>query len=244
MREKFFANWKRRLVQLVSLGLIGEWSFYGIFRCPFAVPYIGCGNCPVIQCPGRSLWMWSWILIGLSALFFGRVFCGWVCPGGLVSEILSLGAFFKEKIKGTVSTVLGYGKYLALCVSLYLFFVMNNPRWAIPIRTGEFFKSVALTFEHADAIWIYKTVFVLAALGLSLLVPMLWCRFLCPTGGAVELLSRISLFRFSMNDRCTQCDQCRKRCMMETRPSESNCVQCGDCTDSCKPGAIVWKRMV
>jgi polyferredoxin len=244
MRENFFANWKRRLVQLVSLGLIGEWSFYGIFRCPFAVPYIGCGNCPVIQCPGRSLWMWSWILIGLSALFFGRVFCGWVCPGGLVSEVLSLGAFLKHKIKGIVSMVLGYGKYLALGVSLYLFFAMNNPRWAIPIRTGEFFKSVALTFEHADPIWIYKTVFVLAALGLSLLIPMLWCRFLCPTGGAIELLSRLSLFRFSMNDRCTQCDQCRNRCMMETRPSEPNCTQCGDCLDSCKPKAIVWKRML
>lgn len=106
MFRQWLGNWKRRLVQLVSLGIIGEWSFYGIFRCPFAVPYIGCGNCPVIQCPGRSLWMWGWILIGLSAVLFGRVFCGWVCPGGLVSEILSMGAFFKNKINRIASSFL------------------------------------------------------------------------------------------------------------------------------------------
>ena len=78
LKKGFFNNWKRRVVQTGSLALLGEWSFYGIFRCPYAVPYIGCGNCPVVQCPGRSLWMWSWILIFASSLFMGRVFCGWV----------------------------------------------------------------------------------------------------------------------------------------------------------------------
>jgi len=241
MLKTFFSNWKRRIVQIVSLGLIGEWSFYGIFRCPFAVPYIGCGNCPVIQCPGRSLWLWSWILIGGSVLVFGRAFCGWICPGGLVSEILSMGSFFKNKLKQRVSAGLAYGKYFVLTLALYFFFLAQNPRWAIPIRTGDFFKSVGLTFEHADPIWIYKTLFVLAALGLGLAVPMFWCRFLCPTGGAIEILSRFSLFGFLKNARCSDCDQCRRRCHLETRPSEINCVQCGDCKETCKPNAIEWK---
>ena len=244
MFKQWLGNWKRRLVQLVSLGVIGEWSFYGIFRCPFAVPYIGCGNCPVIQCPGRNLWMWAWILIGVSALLFGRVFCGWICPGGLVSEILSMGAFFKNKINGLISRLLGFGKYIVVALSLYLFFVANNPRWAIPIRTGEFFKSVALTFEHADPIWIYKTAAVLVALGLSIFIPMMWCRFLCPTGGALEFLSRFSLFGFIMNKKCTSCDQCLKACAMETRPAEHNCVQCGDCTDICKLDAVTWRSKI
>lgn len=241
MFKAFISNWKRRVVQLVSLGIIGEWSFYGIFRCPFAVPYIGCGNCPVIQCPGRSLWMWSWILIGISAVVFGRAFCGWVCPGGLVSEFLSMGAFLKQKITGLVATLLGFGKYIVLIASLVYFFMLSNPRWAIPIRTGEFFKSVGLTFEHADPIWIWKTAMVLFAFALSLAVPMFWCRFLCPTGGALEIFSKFSLFGYRINKQCTECDQCRKRCLTETRPSEQNCTQCGDCLPVCKPEAIGFK---
>ena len=120
--------------------------------------------------------MWGWILIGLSAILFGLVFCGWICPGGLVSEILSMGAFFKNKINGIVSSLFRVGKYIVLALSLYLFFVANNPRWAIPIRTGDFFKSVGLIFEHADPIWIYKTIVILIALGLSIFIPMVWCR--------------------------------------------------------------------
>ena len=30
----------RRLSQAVLLGTLGQWSFYGIFRCPFLVPYV------------------------------------------------------------------------------------------------------------------------------------------------------------------------------------------------------------
>ncbi|MCP3926487.1 MAG: 4Fe-4S binding protein [Desulfobacterales bacterium] len=236
--KSFFQNWKRRAVQLISLFFIGEWSFYGIFRCPYAVPYIGCGNCPVVQCPGRSLWMWSWILIGVSAIFMGRVFCGWICPGGLVSEILGMFSLMRNRIKGTLSIFLSYGKYIVLLTSLYFFFILNNPRWAIPIRTGEFFNSVVLTFEHADPIWIYKTATILVLLAIGIAVPHLWCRFLCPTGGALEIFNKISIFKYSMNENCNNCDKCIQSCAAETRPSEINCTNCGDCVETCKTSAI------
>ena len=45
----------RRFSQLAMLVLLGQWSFYGIFRCPFLVPYVSCQNCPVITCHGRIL---------------------------------------------------------------------------------------------------------------------------------------------------------------------------------------------
>lgn len=229
---------------MISLAILGEWSFYGIFRCPFAVPYIGCGNCPVTQCPGRSLWLWSWVLILASALLFGRAFCGYACPGGLVSEVFSIFSFMRSKIKGLLDKALNFGKYIVLALSLYYFFILNNPRWAIPIRTGEFFKSVALTFEHANSFWIYKTVAILAALAISIVIPMFWCRYLCPTGGAIEIVSKLAFLRFSMNEKCTDCDQCRNRCAIETRPDESNCTNCGDCLSACRPGAIELKRLI
>jgi polyferredoxin len=229
----------RRLVQLASLYFIGEFSFYGIFRCPFAVPYVSCGNCPVIQCPGRSLWMWVWILIGLSGLLFGRVFCAYACPGYLVSEFISHVSLTRDRVKVAVKRFLFLVRYVILASCLYFVFVRINPRWAVPIRTGEFFKSVALTFEHADHLWIARTVIVLSIVALGIVVPMVWCRFVCPTGGALELLSRISLFRYGMSHACTDCGQCAKRCPMETRPDETGCTNCGDCVPSCAPKAIV-----
>jgi ferredoxin-type protein NapH len=126
-------------------------------------------------------------------------------------------------------------------LSLYYFFVLNNPRWAIPIRTGEFFKSVGLTIEHADPIWIYKTVFVVSSFLLGMLIPLFWCRYLCPTGGTLELFSRFSIFGYRMDNDCTDCHRCRSICPTGSRPAEKGCTNCGDCTGVCPTGRISVK---
>ncbi len=244
LKPGFFNNPKRRIVQLISLVVVGEWSFYGIFRCPYAVPYIGCAQCPVVQCPGRSLWMWSWILILLSAVFMGRFFCGWVCPGGFVADILGTVSFIRQKFNSGLLRFLNYGKYLLLAATLYFFFVLNNPRWAIPIRTGDFFNSVSLTFEHAELIWIIKTIAVLAFVALGVGISHFWCRFFCPTGGALELFSKFSVFRYGMSEACNGCDICTETCGPETKPAQENCTNCGDCQDGCPVDAIDIQSVV
>jgi len=240
MRDFFkTANLKRRVTQLLSLAVLGEWSFYGIFRCPFAVPYIGCGQCPVVQCPGRSLWMWIWLGIAASALIFGRAFCGWACPGGFVSEILAMLTPIRLKIQGLTAKIAMSGKYIMLALSLYFFFVLNNPRWAVPIRTGEFFNSVKLTFEHANNLWLYKTVGLLVIFFIGgLLIPRLWCRFLCPTGGLLDIFHRLAPFKVKADARCTDCGVCRQSCSMETMPDAGNCINCGSCITECPADAV------
>jgi len=122
--------------------------------------------------------------------------------------------------------------------SLLVFFVLNNPRWAIPIRTGEFFDSESLTFEHADQLWLWRTGFILGGLALALIIPHFWCRYLCPTGGLLELLNRITFVKYFKTSACNECDSCRKVCFAETRPAETNCVNCGDCSKICPVDAI------
>ena len=231
-------QWKRRIAQIAFLILLGEFSFYGIFRCPFAVPYVSCGNCPVIQCPGRKLWLGFWIILPLSAIIFGRFFCGWACPGGFVSELLGKLSLLRGKIKGALEKVLSSVKYLVIAGSLVVFLLMNNPRWAIPIRIGNFFNSVKLTFEHADNLWTARTLFVLTGLGLVILIPGFWCRYLCPTGGIFEAFRRFSLFKYFKTKDCNDCDKCRELCDLETRPLEINCTNCGACRNICPVGAI------
>lgn len=60
-------------------------------------------------------------------------------------------------MKGLVDRLLGPGEYVAVMTCAYVLFAAHNPRLAIPIRTGEFFPSTALTFEHADSLWLVRT---------------------------------------------------------------------------------------
>ncbi len=236
--------WWRRLSQAAFLGIMGQWSFYGIFRCPFLVPYVSCQNCPVVTCHGRLFTMfWGfWLLLPLSVILFGRAFCGWACPGGFANQILGMLAPLKLRIKNAFTAVTPYFKYLALAVALYAYFVLGQPREAVPIRIGDFFKSIPLTFEHANMIWLVKTFIVLGLLVLGLVIANAWCRFACPTGGILDALKKISIFKVYKTDACNDCNKCLRACHMGTRPAEANCTNCCDCIDLCPQDAIKTGR--
>lgn len=233
-------SWWRRITQLVFVGILGQWSFYGIFRCPFLVPYVSCQNCPVITCHGRILTMfWGfWLLLPLSAIVFGRAFCGWACPGGLVNQLAGLLAPVKMRIRNTFVRVAPHLKYLGLAVVLYLWFIYGQSRENVPIRVGEFFSAVGLTFEHANTLWLVRTFVVLAFLVLGFVLANVWCRFLCPTGGVLEVFRLFSWMKVYKDEKCDNCDNCLKVCEMGTRPAEANCTNCCDCLSVCPHGAI------
>lgn len=234
----------RRISQLAMVALLGQWSFYGIFRCPFLVPYISCQNCPVITCHGRILSMfWGfWLLLPIATLTFGRVFCGWACPGGLISQLLSRVAPFTLRVRHGFNRLMPYGKYAGLAVAFYCFYFLGQPRADIPIRVGDFFQAVSLTFEHADPSWLVRTFFVLGLVAASLAVANAWCRYACPGGGLLELISHRSLFKFYKTAACNDCNLCLKVCEMGTRPDEKNCTNCGDCLSVCPAQAISFGR--
>jgi len=234
----------RRFSQFIMLALLGQWWFYGIFRCPFLVPYVSCQNCPVITCHGRIVTMfWGfWLLLPVSALLFGRALCGWGCPGGLLNQMIGMMAPFKLRVRNTFTRLAPSGKYLGLAVALFCYYILAQPRVDVPIRIGEFFPSVLLTFEHANLEWLVRTFFVLAFLGMGLIAANAWCRFACPGGGLLELLRHLSLFRFYKTSKCNDCNQCLDICPMGTRPNEAKCTSCGDCREVCPSDAIVFGR--
>lgn len=228
--------------QIAMLLVIGEFSFYGIFRCPFAVPYVSCAACPVVQCPGRRMAYPFWIALGISTIFFGRAFCGWACPGGLVSGLLSSLLKIGKKIRKSIDAKLLLLKYPALATSLVFWLYLSNPRWAVPIRTGEFWNSVILTFQHADNLWLIRTLYILAFIALGGILGNLWCRYLCPAGGALEAFRRLGLFQVRRSNHCDDCGLCSKACEMNTEPESHNCTNCGDCLKSCPSNALYFGR--
>jgi len=230
----------RWITQFGMLGIIGQWAYYGIFRCPFVVPYVQCNNCPVITCHGRilSLFWGFWGAMLLSAVFFGRVFCGWACPGQMIHRIISKFAPLKLKTKKNFFNILGWGKYISLVLVLVLWLFIDNPRWAIPIRIGDFFTATMLTFEHANTYWLIRTFVVLDIIATGFIIANAWCRFACPAGGLLDLLKHFSIFRIYKTSDCNDCNKCQEVCSMSTRPDEANCINCCDCLLSCPKDAI------
>lgn len=232
--------WMRRTVQVGMLALLGQWSLYGILRCPFPVPFVECNKCPVITCWGRvaSLFWGFWLFLPVSAILFGRAFCGWLCPGGFINQMIGKISLYKVRSINRFSRLAAWVSVGALATALILWLVLGNPRSMVPIRTGEFWNSVRLSFEHASPFWLVRTSVVLGLVAGGVLFANLWCRFFCPTGGLLELLKRFSLYKVFKAGACNECNECLKICDMGTRPAEVNCTNCGDCLKSCPIDAI------
>lgn len=80
-------------------------------------------------------------------------------------------------------------------------------------------------------------------IALSRVVPRFWCRYLCPLGALLSLISPLGLFKRRVNTDCTECQRCQAACPMGaaadgTRTHLPECIQCRTCAGVCPEGAI------
>ncbi len=75
-----------------------------------------------------------------------------------------------------------------------------------------------------------------------------WCRYLCPLGGLLALISRASLYRHRLDeDACVRCGRCARACPTAAisaerayRADSAECIACLECTVVCPTGAIAF----
>ncbi len=98
--------------------------------------------------------------------------------------------------------------------------------------------------RHYASAWLLGVVF-LSMIGLNLVLPRFFCRFVCPLGALFGLMSRFTPWRIGKtSDRCGDCRICEEYCEGACRPSGkiigSECVLCFNCLDRCpgRPGHL------
>ena len=180
----------------------------------------------------------------LSSLLLKKTFCSWLCPVGTVSEYLwKLGRkFFRRNCLVThwLDIPLRSLKYILL--AFFLFIVLSMSAQALNDFMAEPFGIVGdvkmLNFFLEIGV---VGVAVLATLVvLSVFIQNFWCRFLCPYGALMGIVSTLSPVRIRRDAQaCIDCGKCNKACpshlpvdrLVQIRSVE--CTSCMECIAVC-----------
>ncbi len=88
----------------------------------------------------------------------------------------------------------------------------------------------------------------LGVIALNLAAPRFWCRYLCPLGGLLGLVSKLALFKRQVNEECKGCVLCAGVCPTATidpangyRSDPAECTVCMNCVETCPRGLDAFK---
>lgn len=234
------------------------------------VPGLNCYSCPgaLGSCPigalqaviGSRTFSLSLYVIGfLTAVgaFCGRFVCGWLCPFGLVQDLLHKIPFPKKWSRLPGDRVLRHLRWVLLLVLVVLLPLLvldvsgQGSPWFCKLvcPSGTLFGGVPLVAVNpalraaTGALFVWKTGLLLMLLLLSVVVYRPFCRYLCPLGAIYGVFNGSSIYRYSLDRaKCTDCGACKSACALCLDPRENandpGCIRCGACKAACPHGAI------
>lgn len=236
----------------------------------FCVPGLNCYSCPgaLGSCPVGAMqavvgsWNFKLTFYVAGFLMFtgaltGRFVCGWLCPFGLIQDLLHKIPFPKKIGIFPGDRFLRKLKYV-----IFLVFVILMPMFVVDLlgQGAPYFCKlicpagtlegglplVLLNKGMRGAIgWLYawKNVLLVVILVLSVIIYRPFCKYICPLGAVYSLFQPISVFRYRVDQElCTHCGACAKACKMQVDPVKSpnhpECIRCGQCKKVCPTGAL------
>ena len=234
------------------------------------VPGMNCYSCPgaLGACPIGSLqatlnareYKVSMYVIGLLVIFgtfLGRFVCGFLCPFGLIQDLLFKIPFVKKirRLPGEKGLRWLRFVFLGIFVILLPMFVIDitglgEPwfcKWICPVGTLEGGIPLVLLNSAmrgaAGFLFRWKVAILLLTLISAVVLYRPFCRYICPLGAIYGLFNKFSFYRFYVDqDKCIQCGICQKECRLDIpvwkNPNSLDCIRCGDCKASCPEKAI------
>ncbi|MCX7669486.1 MAG: 4Fe-4S binding protein [Anaerolineae bacterium] len=95
------------------------------------------------------------------------------------------------------------------------------------------------------------TLLLIGILALNLVRERFWCRYLCPLGGLLGLVSKVALLRRTVGTTCIECQRCARACPTGTIEEKrhfasdpSECTMCLECVPVCarRGQHFTWHR--
>ncbi|MGF0033517.1 4Fe-4S binding protein [Bariatricus sp. SGI.154] len=234
------------------------------------VPGLNCYSCPgaVGACPIGAIqavvgsWNFKMAYYVIGFLIFigamiGRVVCGFLCPFGLIQELLHKIPFPKK-----IRTFYGDILLRKLKYVIFAVFVILLPLFVVDIMgqgapyfcklicpAGMLEGGIPLVLMNQSlqsAVgWLYawKGVLLMITIILSMIIYRPFCKYICPLGALYSVFNPISIFRYRVDDeKCVHCGKCAQTCQMQVNPVENanhpECIRCGRCKKACPVGAI------
>jgi polyferredoxin len=196
-------------------------------------------------------------IIMLYGVIFGRWICGWLCPFGLLQDLLHKIKTPKIK-KNIVTKILSAFKYVILAVFVVviplIYMTKDFPlpafcKYICPAGTvGGALGSLINPgndgmFGMLGPLFTWKFALAMSILVGTVFVYRLFCRFLCPLGAMYGLFNKFSLFGIKLEkDKCVNCGKCISVCKMDIHHvGDVECINCGECISVCPTKAISYK---
>lgn len=232
------------------------------------------------------------VMVLVTSLIFGPMFCGWICPTGALQEFAAMifgrghrrrkreGYPFSWKVLAATILVavifLGWMLWLSatriffvedasiywseVLVLIMLLLVWRMKKWDMRLRrlrVLSFAIIVVATIAgmritspvHFGFSKVYDPASILATVMVALaalVVPHIWCRYLCPWREAIAWASKQSVRRLQTDPaKCTSCGKCDDVCGVNAiergKVNTHECHMCLKCVDNCPTKAITLK---
>jgi len=270
---------KRLIVQLLSFflqnPLLGNFVTGKIYQGKlknFCTPGLNCYSCPaaVVSCPVGAMQLFlagakysvSLFISGflLSAgVIFGRLICGYVCPMGLLQDLLYKIRTPKRIVKLRFARYVKYAVLLVFVIALPLavrheLSGLGEPWFCKYIcPSGTIFGAIPLLsanstlLRFAGAQLVLKLSLAVATAVSSVVIYRPFCRILCPLGAFYSLFNKAAFIKMRCDkEKCTSCGSCAKACSIQldpaAQPNSPECVRCGNCISACGEKALGYGR--
>ena len=274
---KAHAPSKRKLIQLYAALLFNAnlkgYITGNIYKGPLkniCTPGLNCYSCPGATgaCPlgalqnslsasGKTVPFYLFGIILLYGIIFGRWICGFLCPFGLIQELLHKIPTPKLK-KNKFTRVLSYLKYVILVFFVFIlpiaYAFRNFPlpgfcKYICPAGTLEGAMGLLANkvnkgyFRMLGPLFTWKFLLMISIILACVFIFRFFCRFICPLGAIYGLFNKFSIVGVKVDQKsCTDCGLCVSKCKMDIKHvGDTECIQCGECMAACPTKAISWR---